>query len=237
MKRQTVPHTFLRYGWLVLTGLLSSQSLAESAIQQDAVKMTATADAQLEQSSASASAALAKKLGDYQSFQATFLQDVADSRGKQVQSSRGLLKARRPELFYWHTLPPMEQFIVADGKSVKVYDPDLEQVTIHPMNEQLATTPALLLSGKVADLNETYVVQERIRDTIADYELRPRAADSLFVSLRLRFEGSILREMRLQDSLDQRSVLTFSDIHVNLPLKDEDFKLAIPESVDIIHGQ
>ncbi len=182
-----------------------------------------------------AAADLASILQGYQSYQADFIQIVVNENGHSVQETKGALKARRPGLFYWESRSPLPQFIVSNGKTVEVYDPDLEQVTIHSLNEQVQTTPALLLSGEVADLDKTYRVSRRVLgDDTREYTLEPRSPDSLFVSLRLTFFRGELQEMRMQDSLSQLSVLSFNHIRVNDDIDTGAFTLEYPEDVDII---
>ncbi|MFW5825906.1 MAG: outer membrane lipoprotein chaperone LolA, partial [Marinobacter sp.] len=101
---------------------------------------------------------LAESLSSYSTFQANFTQTVADEQGRVRQESTGNLKAKRPGLFYWETDPPANQFIVSNGDTVELYDPDLEQVTVQALDEQVSTTPALLLSGEVEDLSDTYEI-------------------------------------------------------------------------------
>lgn len=182
-------------------------------------------------------ASLAAILKDYRTYQAEFIQIVVDAKGSKVQESRGHLKAKRPGLFYWESAKPMSQFIAADGKMVKVYDPDLEQVTIQPMDKQLASTPALLLSGQVDNLAQTYDVSVEKQGThTTEFTLVPKNPDSLFVSLRLTFYKGELQEMRLHDSLDQRSILSFDHIVVNEPIDNAAFELQYPDDVDVIQG-
>ncbi|TBW54757.1 outer membrane lipoprotein chaperone LolA [Marinobacter halodurans] len=184
---------------------------------------------------AQAAKALAGKLEKYRTYQADFIQVVVDGTGSKVQETRGNLKAKRPGLFFWESKSPFSQTIVADGKKVEVYDPDLEQVTIKPMEKQMSSTPALLLSGQVDNLEEAYDVS-RDEETAGadDFILKPRSQDSLFLSLRLRFRDDVLTEMRLRDSLDQISVLSFQDVKVNQPVDNSVFHLDYPDSVDVI---
>ncbi len=182
-------------------------------------------------------ARLAAILKDYRTYQADFIQIVVDARGGKVQESRGHLKAKRPGLFYWESAKPISQFIAADGKTVKVYDPDLEQVTIQPMDKQMASTPALLLSGQVDNLAQTYDVSvEKQGPDTTEFTLVPKNPDSLFVSLRLTFFKGELQEMRLHDSLDQRSILSFDHVIVNKPVENSAFDLKYPDDVDVIQG-
>ncbi|MBW0146349.1 outer membrane lipoprotein chaperone LolA [Marinobacter sp. CAU 1620] len=178
---------------------------------------------------------LASVLKSYESYQADFIQIVVNENGNRVQETRGALKAKRPGLFYWETSAPLSQFIVSNGETVEVYDPDLEQVTIHNLDERVQTTPALLLSGEVDNLEETYNVSRKaIGDNTREYTLEPRNPDSLFVSLRLTFFKGELQEMRMRDSLSQLSVLSFDNIRLNENVDNSAFTLEYPEGVDII---
>ncbi|MGO1460998.1 MAG: outer membrane lipoprotein chaperone LolA [Oleiphilaceae bacterium] len=182
-----------------------------------------------------AAAELAAMLTSYETYQADFIQIVVNDSGNKVQETRGSLKAKRPGLFYWETRAPMSQFIVSDGTTVEVYDPDLEQVTAHNLDDRVQTTPALLLSGEVDNLEETYRVSGRqISDDTKEFTLEPKSEDSLFVSLRLTFFKNELQEMRMQDSLSQLSVLSFDHIQLNEAVDNSAFTLEYPEGVDII---
>ncbi|MEH6561717.1 MAG: outer membrane lipoprotein chaperone LolA [Marinobacter sp.] len=181
---------------------------------------------------------LASVLTSYETYQADFIQIVVNENGGKVQETRGSLKAKRPGLFYWETHAPMSQFIVSDGDKVEVYDPDLEQVTVHKLDDRVQSTPALLLSGEVENLEETYRVSSRqISDDVREFTLEPKSEDSLFVSLRLKFFKNELQEMRMQDSLAQLSVLSFDHIQLNETVDKSAFTLEYPEDVDIIRDE
>ena len=212
-------HPFFKLIALALVALfaLSANAADDSANSRDAAEKLASA------------------LKSYESYQASFIQIVVNENGNRVQETRGALKAKRPGLFYWETSAPMSQFIVSNGETVEVYDPDLEQVTVHKLDERVQTTPALLLSGEVGNLDETYKVSlKAIGDNTREYTLEPRNPDSLFVSLRLTFFKGELQEMRMQDSLSQLSILSFDDIRLNQSVDDSAFSLDYPEGVDII---
>lgn len=182
--------------------------------------------------------ALTERLQGYDSYQADFRQTVTDNQGRQVQESSGELRAKRNGLFYWRVAPPMAQFIAANGEEVQVYDPDLEQVTIYPMDDKLTATPALLLSGNVEGLAEAYEVSRvKVGEGRTGYRLEPKDPDSLFVSLTLVFEDRVLKEMRLKDSLEQSSVLEFSNVRINETIADDKFQLDYPESADVIRNR
>lgn len=181
---------------------------------------------------------LAGILKGYRTYQANFIQILVNESGGRVQETHGTLKAKRPGLFYWETKAPLSQFIVSDGERVSVYDPDLEQVTIQQLDSRASSTPALLLSGEVDDLAESYEISQRaLGESTLEFTLKPRNPDSLFVSLRLSFFNGELQEMRMEDSLSQFSILSFDDIELNAELPDTAFTLQYPDDVDIIQDE
>jgi outer membrane lipoprotein carrier protein len=178
---------------------------------------------------------LAALLKGYRTYQADFIQIVVGNGGERVQESRGSMKAKRPGLFYWESKAPMAQHIVSNGEEMSVYDPDLEQVTVYKLNSDAQATPAVLLSGEVDNLAQTYDVStRRVGDNIREFTLTPKSPDSLFVALQMSFFDGQLREMRMEDSLSQISILSFDDIVLNGYIAASVFKPDYPAGVDII---
>ena len=183
----------------------------------------------------SASKDLAERLSGMRAFQAAFVQTVMDGQGNLLQSTSGEMAVQRPGLFYWQAHPPLEQLVVSDGEQLWSYDPDLEQVTVQAMDQRLTQTPALLLSGEVDDLAESYEVTSfAISETVRQFHLTPKTPDSLFETLRLTFAGDTLVQMHLLDSLGQRSSLEFNNVKVNPSLSKSLFQFTPPEGVDVI---
>jgi outer membrane lipoprotein carrier protein len=180
---------------------------------------------------------LVKKLANYRSFEAEFTQYVSDKTGMTIQDSQGKVKVMRPGKFYWHTYPPIEQVVVSDGKEVTVYDPDLEQATIQPVSKDIAATPALLLSGDVKNIEKHFTVDFRKDDGAELFLLTPKSPDSLFMSLTLRFKNNKLDEMRMADSLGQKSVIGFNKIELNPAFSPSAFQLKLPPDTDIIRDK
>lgn len=182
-----------------------------------------------------ASTQLASLLKGYQTYQADFIQIVVGDGGERIQESRGSMKAKRPGLFFWNSKAPMEQQIISDGNEVSVYDADLEQVTVHKLDSDVQATPALLLSGEVDNLSQTYEVStRRVGDDTREFTLKPRNPDSLFVALRMSFVDGQLQEMRMEDSLAQISILSFDHIVLNEDIPAAVFRPTYPAGVDII---
>lgn len=185
----------------------------------------------------SAAQALSRLLEPVSSFQSAFQQTVVSPQGQTLQDVNGVLKAKRPGLFFWQTEAPLAQTLVSDGQTVWIHDPDLEQVTIQPLDQQVASTPALLLSGEVGSIEEAYTV-ERIAgiggESAEDFRLLPKAPDALFDTLTLHFVGETLQAMTLSDSFGQKTLLRFVSPERNPPLPDADFRFEIPPGADVI---
>jgi outer membrane lipoprotein carrier protein len=214
------------------TGVLTQLIAALFAMVLAGTATAAVSDAVQQKDAATQLAAL---LRSYQTYQADFIQIVVGDGGERIQESRGTMKAKRPGLFYWESKAPMAQHIVSNGDEVSVYDPDLEQVTVHKLNSDVQATPALLLSGEVDNLAQTYEVSTRtMDDNNREFTLKPKSPDSLFVALRLSFFDGQLREMRMEDSLSQISIVSFDHIVLNADIAASVFKPDYPAGVDII---
>jgi outer membrane lipoprotein carrier protein len=175
------------------------------------------------------------KLQGMHSFQAEFTQTVLDGSGSMMQTTRGEIAVKRPGLLYWEVYAPLEQLVVSDGVKLWSYDPDLEQVTVQAVDQRLSQTPAMMLSGEVDGLSDSYEIDgTQLNDKVWQFQLTPKGQDSLFEQLKLTFSGDRLVQMHLADSLGQRSSLEFSNIKMNPKLKDEIFSFVPPEGVDVI---
>lgn len=183
----------------------------------------------------SASQHLHDLLKNMQSFQADFTQTVLNSNGVLQQSTQGEMAVKRPGLFYWQTFAPFEQTLVADGEKLWSYDPDLEQVTVQAVGQRLTDTPALLFSGEVDGLTESYAISAvQLKDESWQFQLLPRQPDSLFEELRLTFADTIMTQMHILDSLGNRSSLEFSNVQINRAIDQSLFQFTAPAGVDVI---
>src|SRR5579871_5971651 len=81
-------------------------------------------------------------LKDVHSLKADFTQVVLDGNSRQVKQTNGTLLIKRPSRFRWDYAKPNAQVVVADGKRLWLYDVDLQQVTVKPLNDTLAASPA-----------------------------------------------------------------------------------------------
>jgi outer membrane lipoprotein carrier protein len=177
---------------------------------------------------------LSQLLSKAQTLTARFSQLTLDGSGTQLQETAGQLALKRPGLFRWHTDAPQEQLLVSDGKKVWLYDPDLEQVTIQALDQRLTHTPALLLSGDVSQIRDSFGITFKEAGGVVDFTLTPKASDTLFDSLRLSFRNGVLNDMQLIDGVGQRTNILFMGVKMNQALDPDQFTFTIPKGADVI---
>lgn len=169
-----------------------------------------------------------------QTLTARFSQLTLDAGGTRLQEIAGEMAVQRPGLFYWHTEGKAEQTIVSDGKKVTLWDPDLEQATIKKLDPRLSQTPALLLSGDVSEINKSFDITSKQTSNVIEFTLKPKSKDTLFDSLNLSFGNGMINNMRLIDSVGQRTDILFSGVKANQPVPASKFKFDIPKGADVI---
>lgn len=253
-KRRMHPHTThprtTHHGRVILGAALLSLPLiglvhaaTTSATSKVAVSAQSSASAASE---ADATAALTRALAKLTSLQANFTQTTqttapkaAPRAGQQLRASHlnqnfsGVMQVKRPGNFRWETTSPMKQLIVTNGKTVWIYDPDLEQATRQQMDEQVGNTPALLLSGQTDSIMKSFKVTQPNR-TQPNFVLYPRNKDGVFESMSIRFAGDVPSQMVLKDSLGQQTTVTFSNAKLNATLNTDLFAFVPPKGTDVI---
>lgn len=165
-----------------------------------------------------------------------FAQQVFDQNGKLKERSNGRVALSAPRLFRWEYVKPYPQLIVADGKTVWVHDPDLQQVTRRPqgIEEQNSPLSALVDPGK---LDAQFVVKEGgTAGGLEWLQLAPKgnAADASFRSARLGFGDAGLEKMEVVDALGQRTEITFTQWRRNPSFPASTFRYTPAKGIDVI---
>lgn len=190
-------------------------------------------------------ALLAQFLQQVKSGRAQFSQVVTSvSRNGQVPRTRrssGVLEFLRPGRFRFVYKKPFEQTLVADGQTLWLHDPDLQQVTARPQAQALSSTPLTLITSatQLSALQADFQLQpEAAREGLQWVRATPRRADGpihhALVGLRAGEHGPELVTLEVQDALGQRSVLSFTAFESNPALKADAFLFHPPAGTDVI---
>ena len=158
-----------------------------------------------------------------------------------VKTSSGSFEFQRPGKFRFDYRKPFVQTLVADGQTLWLHDVDLNQVTARKQAQVLGSTPAALLTAAsdLEALKADFVFKaEPERDGLQWVSATPKAAEgqirTVMVGLRAAEKGPELVVMDVQDSLGQRSVLTFTAFEINPVLAAQAFVFRAPPGVDVI---
>ncbi len=169
-----------------------------------------------------------------ETLSARFRQTLLDEDLAVVEESAGDFAISRPGRFRWDYTEPYQQLILADGDRLWIYDAELEQASVRTIDDVLATTPAMLLSGDT-DISASYeIVDQGLENDVMWTQLTPRTDEAEFVRLRLGFAGGEIRVMELFDRLGQTTRVEFFDVVRNPVLGGELFSFSPPEGVDVI---
>jgi outer membrane lipoprotein carrier protein len=154
----------------------------------------------------------------------------------QSQTSSGTFMFARPGKFIWSYQKPYSQVLQADGDKLYVYDKDLNQVTIRTLGGALGASPAAILFGS-NDLDKNFTLRDAGEKGGIDWlELTPKAKDTQFQSVGIGFKNGNLQAMELHDVFGNVTLLTFSNIEKNPPIKSDTFKFTVPKGADVING-
>ena len=163
-----------------------------------------------------------------------FTQHVFASNGKQKEQSSGRVAVSAPRLFRWEYTKPYPQLIVADGTTVWVHDPDLQQVSKRPQGAEEANSPLAILLDP-SKIDRDFVVKDAGADKGIEWlQLTPRNADAAFKSAKLGFNNSGLVQMEYIDALGQRTRITFDGWKRNPVFAKGTFIYVPAKGVDVI---
>ncbi len=195
---------------------------------------------------------------------AKFTQDMMDAKGVLQQHNEGELQAQAPNHFYWETLEPFPQKIITDGKTLWVYDPDLEQVTIKPFSANYAKTPAMMFAGNSASIRDNFTVEKiaakqaaapvkqatapktMVNKALAQpiplqeaqqksFRLLPKKDQKdLFASLEMTFSSGKPVSMVINDVMQQKTTIYFSDVMLNPKIPVKYFSFTPPKDVTVL---
>ena len=155
--------------------------------------------------------------------------------GRIIQKNKGVLYILRPGKFRWSASIPTKQLIISNGKTLWIFDQDLEQVTVKKLNDEVQGTPALFLSGADQALTEQYQVSMKKRKGIDTFLLKPKNKTSnQYQWIAFEYRQDLLQKITFKDKLGQTTSLELSKVQNNPKLPKNLFELKIPKGVDVI---
>jgi outer membrane lipoprotein carrier protein len=169
-----------------------------------------------------------------ESVSGRFSQSVTDANGHQGDASSGTFALQAPRQFRWETQSPYQQTIVADGRRVWVYEPDLEQVSVRNQGVAEAQSPLTVLTD-LSQLDRQYTATEAgDREGLSWLKLASKAAEPDFEYAELGFDAASLVRMVFRDQLGNTTEIRFSEWQRNPRLAADAFRFTPPAGVDVV---
>jgi outer membrane lipoprotein carrier protein len=164
------------------------------------------------------------------------------ARPARVKKSQGVFSFLRPEKFRFEYDKPFAQSIVADGQTLWIYDPDIEQVSARAQAKALGSTPASLIasSGDLSTLERDFLMTaEADSENLQWVKATPKNTDTQLHWVRI---GMVTNNAQVQlvkleilDAFGQKSVMSFDNFEPNPSgLNASAFKFTPPHGVEII---
>ena len=175
------------------------------------------------------------------SLQASFEQLVVDESGMTLEQSTGMFYLSRPGKFRWNYNNPysesgdLGQQIIADGKNIYMYDPELEQVTQRSMLDALSQVPSLLLVQSGGQAQDHFNITDfGVTDGLSWVSLKPKAEEASYQQLMIGFADNELRSIVLIDALGNETRLKLLRVENNVRLSSKLFDFNAPDGVDVL---
>lgn len=146
-----------------------------------------------------------------------------------METSNGELSLLAPSA-RWEVFAPFPQIVLLNDDELKIYDPDLEQLTIRKITGSWADVPlAILLNHDL--LQDHFQVTEEGEGI---YLLSPTAFETLFTQMRLTFLAGRVQSLWIVDHATQVTEIIFEQ--QNQVVQSEFFELVLPPGTEIVRG-
>ncbi len=154
-----------------------------------------------------------------------------------TEVSSGTFLYQRPGRFRWEVEEPEQSVLVADGETLRMYDPGGGILQIAPMTEGGMSQTALGFLFGESDLRRSFDVELMAPTSKPGTRLRLTPLEDMsFERMEVRIDGETLRvsEVLIVDLLGNRTELAFSAFEENVGLKETEFTIRVPDDTEVI---
>lgn len=170
-------------------------------------------------------------------FTADFRQETEIKTLSRTLKARGKVYFKRPGKMLWRYDEPEGQWILADGKSLYLYQPEQSQILKSPLRNAFRSDIPLSFLLGLGDLKRDFKVtlkgQEERRYVL---QLEPRGEVAAVGEIELgvdRHEFDVVWA-RVRDAVGNLTTVRFVNMKKGVGLKDSLFRPQIPDGVDVV---
>lgn len=168
---------------------------------------------------------------DFKNASGSFTQTVTGKNGV-VKKSSGTFSFARPGKFRWTYTAPYEQVLVSDGKTLTIYDKDLNQVTRRSLGSAIGASPAAILFGG-GDLSKNFTLTDAGTKGNRNWVNAMPKSKANFKQVTIGMNGGQPDAMELYDTLGQVTVVYFSGMRKNAGTSAGAFQFTPPAGAAI----
>ena len=175
-------------------------------------------------------------------FQAAFQQEYTSRALGRTRRSSGFVYIKKPGKMRWDYREPRRKHFVCDGKTLYMYQPELDQVVVDRgfAGSRLSTAVTFLWGkGRLADEFDVTFAERDDLGGPKQYvlklvpEKKARFRKLYFVVDRKTFR---VEETVVEDPGGNVNHIFFANVSTNVGLEDKAFAFEIPEGVDVIEA-
>ncbi len=165
---------------------------------------------------------------------ATFHQETVTRAG--TRSAGGIVYFKKPGKMRWEYRYGNDDLIISDGRTIWIYQPDLNQVIKGRLDDNIVPMAQNLLAG-ITTLNKDFgITMASAGKETYSLSLTPRTRISNIENLLIEVDGKdfLVLSTTIKDPFHNKTTIRFSDIQVNIPLGNELFRFNKPDGVTVI---
>lgn len=172
------------------------------------------------------------------SFAGRFEQEDRREDGR-IDRAQGSLSYRKPGRMRWEYEPPHEQLLITDGKTVWLFDPLLDNVTVQPLEDLTQGTPLSFLLG-VGNLTKDFSCRplsaKPPEDGLTYLELLPRSSipGLAYIQLGVHPGNDRIGALRMVDKQGNTRQLRLRQLRIGVKFPPGHFTFEIKEGMEVI---
>lgn len=178
---------------------------------------------------------LQKKYESIKTMKADFTQEVT-SKGMAPMKSVGRVWLKKPGKMRWEYTEPAKDLIVSDGRTIWLFQPDLNQAIKSPATTGASSMATDFLSG-MGNIEKEFIVLLSAADGPSHVlTLTPKNAQQGLRKLVLEVgkKSYLVEKTVITDHFGNQTTVSFTNMKLNSPVKDSFFKYAPPKGAAIV---
>lgn len=155
-----------------------------------------------------------------------------------TETAEGLVQVKRPNKMRWTYEKPKKQLIVTDGKTLWIYKPDDNQVSIGAFPEIFGEGKGAGFLANIQQIRKSFDVSVKETNTSGEYVLKlvplSQKIDLAYVLLNIDPENFDIVEIRTLNTYKDETRIELTDIRREQHFEDGLFQFTVPQGAEII---